>query len=757
MGGDISITNFSEANENPRSHNLGIDLSLALQAEQLHNSSMTNDESVKPNVGNGKVETMVDETCIKDNAKDKNIALSEFVVTTTKSGTGSNEILANAEVSNTGSNDTSFNNTTVNTSVVKENDQFEKTDSVKIIAEPNQSIKVPEPVAIQLNGLMNSSEIQNGPNESLPHLLTLAPSITDTTTTPVVPTITNTSGYSYNSSSNENIYSNMNELGKNGIKFSVSDTMLKSNKLPNNSTSKPQLYKDIRSFSSMTNTNILPPTSNDRTTVTVKMFQRMDELSARMIAMEEMLEKLCGIIEHQNTTITDLKQTNNSYFENVTERMNLFQKHLVELNTQTPNNDHDIFAMDLLNSITNVSSAYLRKMKSKNNSTSSSSHAVGAIHKKPVNRSSLTKQFSTPDLSSVGQSGFKGQINVPGRSTFTLNPNGIKRRKKVVNQNDFLTIVPKASRQNHSNTNVVDNKVDNNSITNSYPDISSLNSFSTVSLPNLTLENTGITPLIKGSNGHMFEHPNSHPTSRVPTPLLPVAASFNPLETALNRKVSKKQKPSSGSESNNELIIENHDDDDDDGYQEDDDDDNDNENENDNDFENDRARKTEVDPKKKSSTTIENTTNTDKTLKSIGLSMTRSVSKGEKADKDQKSHTEAEHNDSVEESSEALNYTLLKAPSSVRTIWEEYVHGKEGCPSVKQLEEKYGNKWRVDKNRKTFARRKRLYKFILKGIEKGNTADEMIRILEDRRLYRDEKGNLKRRTIGWLQQSLSGT
>lgn len=103
-----------------------------------------------------------------------------------------------------------------------------------------------------------------------------------------------------------------------------------------------------------------------------------------------------------------------------------------------------------------------------------------------------------------------------------------------------------------------------------------------------------------------------------------------------------------------------------------------------------------------------------------------------------------------------LNYKILKAPNTVRTIWEEYVHGINGNPSIRGLEEKYGNKWRLTKNRKTFSRRKRLYKYILNGIDNGKTADEMIKILEERRLYRDENGEVKRRTIGWLQQSLIG-
>lgn len=104
-----------------------------------------------------------------------------------------------------------------------------------------------------------------------------------------------------------------------------------------------------------------------------------------------------------------------------------------------------------------------------------------------------------------------------------------------------------------------------------------------------------------------------------------------------------------------------------------------------------------------------------------------------------------------------LHYRILKAPTDVKTIWEEYDTGIRGKPSIKHLEAKYGNKWRLNKNKKTFSRRKRLYKFILNGMERGKTAQEMIETLENKRLYKDdEDGEVKKRTIGWLQESLAG-
>lgn len=42
-------------------------------------------------------------------------------------------------------------------------------------------------------------------------------------------------------------------------------------------------------------------------------------------------------------------------------------------------------------------------------------------------------------------------------------------------------------------------------------------------------------------------------------------------------------------------------------------------------------------------------------------------------------------------------------------------------------------------------------------MERGKTAQEMIETLENKRLYKDdEDGEVKKRTIGWLQESLAG-
>ncbi|AMD21394.1 HER115Wp [Eremothecium sinecaudum] len=101
-------------------------------------------------------------------------------------------------------------------------------------------------------------------------------------------------------------------------------------------------------------------------------------------------------------------------------------------------------------------------------------------------------------------------------------------------------------------------------------------------------------------------------------------------------------------------------------------------------------------------------------------------------------------------------YTMIKAPDSVQAIWDEYTTGVHGKPSIRYLEQRYGNKWRLNRNKKTFARRNRIYKFILNGLREKKSEKEMIDILEARRKYKNEHGEVKWRTIGWLQQSLSG-
>ncbi|GAV54567.1 hypothetical protein ZYGR_0AN00350 [Zygosaccharomyces rouxii] len=514
-------------------------------------------------------------------------------------------------------------------------------------------------------------------------------------------------------------------------------------------------YSSMNSIPSASPSRTIP---NDRSTNTVRMFQRMDELSARFIVMEEMFQKLCKTVEQQSLSMADLKLQNSQMCQEVTRKLDEIcqqQRHYGE-----QPNDQDSFVTDLLNSITNVSSSYLRKIRSRSRPEST---------KVSPQQQGITPsggQWSQYDQATNTQNYTQTQSNsVPCDKAFTLNPNGIKRR-----------------RHNPPHSNVTSGAP-------SYTDLTSLNNLGTISLPNLALDHTGITPLIRsgagGANG-------------------PLGFPTHPAQEQQHQQQQQPSQQSSRSrgihlEIGSELASANEDED---GYQEEDEDDNNSgiartdsssdggssfseeasaEEEDEADDEIDNATKENggngrnngnLNPRAKrkrprltdqdmrniignsDEVSIRNTPDRNERLvlknsrSAMGQlvgSSTNSLPDGINTNMRNKSPD-----------SHDLNYTLLKAPTDVRTIWKEYVNGIGGDPPIKKLEEKYGNKWRLNHNRKTFARRKRLYKFIINGMNKGKSADEMIDALERRRLYRDENGEVKRRTIGWLQQRLTG-
>lgn len=494
------------------------------------------------------------------------------------------------------------------------------------------------------------------------------------------------------------------------------------------------------------------PIPNDRSNNMLRMFQRMDELSARFIVMEEMFQKLCKTVEQQSLSMADLKLQNSQMSQDFNRKLDAIYQQERHYGKQP--NDQDSFVTDLLNSITNVSSSYLRKIRSRSR--------PGSVKVSPPQQGITpnTGQWSQYDQTASAQHLPQTQSNsVPCDKTFTLNPNGIKRRRHNPAHSNGTNGAP------------------------SYTDLSSLNNLGTISLPNLALDHTGITPLIRngangGNNGSLGfptqssleqqQHPQFHPSSRGRGIHLEIGSEFA---------------------SANE---------DEDGYQEEDEDDNNSrlaktdssseaasssseeasaEEEDEADDEIDNATKenngngnlTSRPKRKRSKLTDQDMRNLIGNSDEVSIRNTpdrneRLVLKNSRSAMSQLigSSTDALPNDINNSAVNKLpdshdrNYTLLKAPTDVRTIWKEYVSGIGGDPPIKKLEEKYGNKWRLNHNRKTFARRKRLYKFIINGMNKGRSADEMIDDLERRRLYRDENGEVKRRTIGWLQQSLTG-
>lgn len=537
-----------------------------------------------------------------------------------------------------------------------------------------------------------------------------------------------------------------------------------SNPGTNKSSAMSGLRSSMRSVGSSHSSPIM---SSEMSTNTLRMFQRMDEISARLIAMEEMFQKLCKSIDQQNSTIKELKLENAQLSKDMSEQISALS---VQREQNSDTGLQDTFVTDLLNSITNVSSAYLRRMRPRKGATQASFRPVSSMN-------DMASLNSNPNGDGFPQhNGMHGDMSQfrnfndrqAGHATFTLNPNGIKRRKK----NNASTETLVTSGMNNSN---VPSEVQ------SYKDLTSLNAFGTISLPNLTLDQTGMTPLLKGASNPLSARLQEQLANAGHSQQQSTAMPLQPNHmtdgmkhhAALNGDTKRNQE------------------DDDDGYQEDDDDDNDSDASDDDDEgdDDDDEGEEEEQPNARpadgpahgdyqSSTVFEtgkghhwnDTSFTDKNLTNKngskllkdrqnnanfrGDGPNNGNGPGSNGSNDKTAQDLSKRNDSSSVHDE--DYTLLKAPNNVQTIWEEYTVGIGGNPPIKKLEERFGNKWRLNRNRKTFARRKRLYKFILNGIGKGKTAEEMIRILEERRLYKDENGEVKRRTIGWLQQSLTG-
>ena len=150
--------------------------------------------------------------------------------------------------------------------------------------------------------------------------------------------------------------------------------------------------------------------------------------------MEEVVNKLCYKIDEQNSTINDLKVENESCMKKILGEMKQINAH-IPLIENPEENEKDGFVTDLLNSITNVSTNYLKKINNKNSQKFKKQRLIMSTSDLPnlnkqqqlnaVRQSSLTPlqnrlpQYQQRALSSEHLSNFLKE-----QSTFTLNPNG---------------------------------------------------------------------------------------------------------------------------------------------------------------------------------------------------------------------------------------------------------------------------------------------------------------------------------------------
>lgn len=99
-------------------------------------------------------------------------------------------------------------------------------------------------------------------------------------------------------------------------------------------------------------------------------------------------------------------------------------------------------------------------------------------------------------------------------------------------------------------------------------------------------------------------------------------------------------------------------------------------------------------------------------------------------------------------------FTFDKTITSVKDAWKEYCKGVNGGPAVKDLENRYGAKWRsVNATKKFYSRRKILYRAIEVGVSRGSTEVECIQRLETIRT-RKEGGRTTLKSLNWLTNYL---
>ncbi|SCU93279.1 LANO_0E03466g1_1 [Lachancea nothofagi CBS 11611] len=484
--------------------------------------------------------------------------------------------------------------------------------------------------------------------------------------------------------------------------------------------------------------------TTNSTTSSVQICQRMDEVSARMIAMEEVFNKLCCKITDQEATIQLLRQQSERFLTTILAEVRQVNQSIPILDNPE-DNEKDGFVTDLLNSITNVSSNYLKKVNSnhtqkykrqrtsfsesdgnlaKHDKTAYTADRPASPQKQQTNDKSTAKTPTTSQqffaqqqhVFDNTQEANTSQIPLPNyltQQSFTLNPNGIKRR-----------------RANTSTNNNTPTSISN------HQDFTSLNGIGSMSMPNLALENmTRKFPPNINDNTNSSIMDNGQSSSKV-----------------RHRNIDIRVGSDRGVDTDST--------DEEDGYQEDDED------HNSEGYSSQIGRRSHF----RGNITRPHEINYHGAYADLLETGSHSLSRSSshRPQREQPSNVYGRENNRYSygmneprlsnsgSREKDLNYTLLKAPANVRAIWQEYTEGINGFPSVKFLEEAYGNKWRLKKNVKTFARRKRLYKFIVNGMKQGHSADEMIDILENRRIYNNEHGEVKKRTIGWLQQSLSG-
>ena len=105
--------------------------------------------------------------------------------------------------------------------------------------------------------------------------------------------------------------------------------------------------------------------------------------------------------------------------------------------------------------------------------------------------------------------------------------------------------------------------------------------------------------------------------------------------------------------------------------------------------------------------------------------------------------------------------TALTRAFTVKDVWREWQEGIAGQPAIRELEEKWGSRWRpTNAVRVQFCRRKVIWDEVLARVARGKSADAAVAELELLRAGRSINhlvDELKQRRQGWAVGGGSGS
>lgn len=98
--------------------------------------------------------------------------------------------------------------------------------------------------------------------------------------------------------------------------------------------------------------------------------------------------------------------------------------------------------------------------------------------------------------------------------------------------------------------------------------------------------------------------------------------------------------------------------------------------------------------------------------------------------------------EALEKNKEVPKYTLSRRISTIPEMWREWTVGTMGCPSVEELDQRYGSRWRPEhKERQFYSVRKVIVEELRRrAIEKGGYKENIAAVVEEMEIERTRSG-----------------